>query len=86
VIEVLSRSNQRGRGRLLFADKVHRYLSTPSVQTLLLVEQDARLVYVHTRQPDSRMAEPVEVSDGTIALPCIESVLALDDVYRGLGL
>jgi Uma2 family endonuclease len=84
VIEVLSRSNQRGRGRLQFADKLHRYLTTPSVQILLLVEQDRRLVHVYARLPDGSMSDPQEVTEGAIALPCIDAEIGLDELYRGV--
>lgn len=84
VVEVLSRSNQRGRGRLLFANKLLRYVTTPSVQTLLLVEQDHRLVHVYARQPDGGMSDPEDVTEGMIALPCIRAELGLDELYRGV--
>jgi Uma2 family endonuclease len=85
IVEVLSRSNQRGSGRLLFANKLLRYTSTPSVQTLLLIEQDRRVVHVYTRRPDGSMGEPEEVGEGAIPLPCIQGELALADLYRGVA-
>jgi Uma2 family endonuclease len=83
-VEVLSRSNQRGTGRLLFANKLLRYVTTPSVQTLLLIEQDRRLVHVYSRLPDGRMSDPQQVGEGAIALPCINATLSLDEIYRNI--
>jgi Uma2 family endonuclease len=84
IIEVLSGSNRRGRGRLVFANKMYRYLTTASVQTLLLIEQDHRRVHVYSRLPDGRMSDPREVAEGSIDLPCLQAALSLDDLYSGV--
>jgi Uma2 family endonuclease len=83
VVEVLSRSNRQGSSGILFAQLV-RYLVTPSIQTVLLIEQDQQLAYVHARQPDGDLADPEEFTEGSIPLPCLQIELSLDDFYRNV--
>jgi Uma2 family endonuclease len=86
LIEIVSRSNRIG-GPVLFATKLQRYLATRSVETVLVVEQDTRLVHVYARQPDGTMPpEPQPLTSGSIPLrPCLDIELSLDDVYRDVA-
>ena len=78
VIEVLSRSTWR----IDMEEKKHAYLSIPSLSVYILIEQDERLAIVFRRTNDGFVREVYEGLDAVIALPEIETELALSDVYE----
>jgi Uma2 family endonuclease len=84
LVEVVSRANRSG-GQILFATKLQRYLATRSVEAVLVIEQDARLLHLYARRDGLIPVEPQPVTAGSIALPesCLGGIkLSLNDVYR----
>lgn len=79
IVVVLSESTERIDRR----EKLLAYQRLPSLEAYLLVAQDARRVEVFRRSTDWRHELHTE---GTIDLPCLDSPLALDDVYLDVGL
>lgn len=74
IIEVLSDSTERIDRR----EKLWSYQQIPSLQAYLLVAQDARRVEIFRRNTGWQHEQ---VTEGTVHLPCIDTALALDDVY-----
>jgi len=79
IIEVLSETTERTDRR----EKLLAYQKLPSLQAYLLVAQDARRVEIFRRTTDWRHEWHTE---GAVALPCLDSPLALDDIYIDVGL
>lgn len=81
VIEVLSESTHAiDRG-----EKLYNYRRIPSVQTVLLIEQERRRVDVYRRTgPDSFELTTLD-EQGEIPLQCPECVLTLDALYDGVA-
>lgn len=79
LVEVLSKSTARN-DRLA---KQVAYTALPSLQTYLIVEQTKRKVYVYQRTVTGWVSSEVAGS-GTIDLPCLETALTLDQIYRAL--
>lgn len=79
IVEVLSESTERIDRR----EKLLAYQQLPSLEAYLLVAQDTRRVEVFRRTTGWRHELHTE---GTIELPCLDSPLALDDVYVDVGL
>lgn len=79
IVEVLSESTERIDRR----EKLLAYQKLPSLEAYLLVAQDARRVEVFRRATGWRHELHTE---GAIDLPCLDSALALDDVYVDVGL
>ena len=79
IVEVLSESTERIDRR----EKLLAYQKLPSLQAYLLVAQDARRVEIFRRSTDWRHELHTE---GAIELPCVDSPIALDDIYIDVGL
>jgi len=79
IVEVLSESTERIDRR----EKLLAYQELPSLEAYLLVAQDARRVEVFRRSTGWRHELHTE---GAIELPCVDSPLALDDIYIDVGL
>lgn len=80
IVEVTSPAT-RGEDR---GGKRRDYRTIPSLQANYIVEQAARRVDCHVRQPDGAW-DHLEVSDAVgvlqFAVPCVDAVLTLDQVY-----
>ncbi|GAA5511641.1 hypothetical protein Dcar01_00353 [Deinococcus carri] len=64
-------------------DKLWAYTSLPSLQTYLLVDATRRFVRIVQRTADGW--EEVELAgEGTISIPCLNTLLTLDEVYAGV--
>jgi len=79
IIEVLSDSTERIDRR----EKLFSYQQLPSLQAYLQVAQDARRVEVFRRHTGWQHEV---ITEGAVALPCIDQPLALDDIYVDVGL
>ncbi len=80
IVEVLSPSSEDGdTGR-----KWRSYRQIPSLQHYLVVSQSIRQVEIHSRTGPYSWDERY-LQDGTVALPAIGAVLALDDIYADTG-
>ena len=78
IVEVLSPWSRRAD----FGEKKHAYLTIPTLSVYLLVEQDESAVVAYRRTNDGFVREVYESLDAIIALPEIETELALSDVYE----
>lgn len=78
IIEVLSESTARVDRR----EKLLAYQTLPSLQTYLLVEQDARHVELY-RRSNAWKAERIE--QGGIPVECLDTTLPLDAVYQDVA-
>ncbi len=78
IVEVLSQSTRRTD----MGEKKDAYLTIPTLSAYLLVEQDEPAVVVYRRTNDGFMREVYEGLDAIIALPEIETELALSDIYE----
>ena len=63
-------------------EKLHRYRKLPGLQAYVLVSQEAKRVEVYRRLPDGGWR--YEVVEGQVPLPCVETSLDLEALYRGL--
>jgi len=76
IVEILSDSTRRlDRG-----EKLETYTRMPSLQAYLIVWPDQRRIEHHWRQ-DEEWRLDVVVSDGVMALPCIDVELSLNEIY-----
>ena len=81
MVEVLSPGTEAiDRG-----EKLLRYRGLPGLQAYVLAAQEARRVEIYCRLPDGSWRYEV-VEEGQVELPCVEAVLDLDELYRGLPL
>ena len=81
VIEVLSESTRRTD----MGEKRDAYLTIPSLKVLLLVEVDRAEVVAYRRKPEGGFSgELYQGMDEVIALPEIETELALSEIYERL--
>lgn len=79
VIEILSISTERYDRGLKF----HRYQLIPSLREYLLIAQDRPRIDHYLRRPDDSWGRTtIDGLDGIVALPTVDSTLALRDVYR----
>lgn len=78
IVEVLSPSTA-ATDRIA---KLDEYTSLPSLQRYVLIEQDRRFVIVYRRTPEGWLYRTFQ--DGTIDVPCLETTLALDQIYAGI--
>lgn len=79
LVEVLSdRTAQNDR-----LAKHAAYTSIPSLQTYLIVAQKERRVYVYQRTGTGWSASEM-AGHGSIDMPCLGTVLTLDQIYRAL--
>jgi Uma2 family endonuclease len=76
VIEVISPSTERDRGRKKFD-----YFATPSIQQYGIIEQDARRVDLYTRSGDRWTDEIVE-GGAALTLSSIGVEITLDAIYE----
>ena len=80
IIEVLSPSTaEYDKG-----DKFEHYKLIPALTDYLLVSQDRIWVEHYTRQAEGWLRRDYTLRSEVIALPSIEVVLPLDDLYEGL--
>jgi len=78
VVEVLSPSTASTDRR----EKMLAYRTVPSLRDYLLISQDKRRVEVFRRGADGTWAEAVVVEAGDVGLECVQTSLALDDIYE----
>lgn len=79
IVEVLSNSTRR----LDLGEKRDAYLTIPSLQVYMLVEQESPLAIVYRRTEQGFVQEQYRDSE-TIPLPEIEAELPLAEVYDGV--
>ncbi len=80
IVEVLSRDTRR----IDETEKKEAYLTIPSLQAYLLVEQDSSKVTVHRRTEQGFHAEAYEGLAGFIPLSGIGIDLAIGNIYNGV--
>ncbi|MSU78603.1 MAG: Uma2 family endonuclease [Gemmataceae bacterium] len=80
IIEVLSKSTRR----IDLGEKKDAYLTIASLQAYVLIEQELPLAVVFRRTDGGFVREVYEGLDAVIALPEIDTKLALADVYEGV--
>lgn len=80
LIEVLSPGTAAKDRR----EKLIVYSGIPSLRAYLLVDQDAQHVERRFRDADGVWQRADHISGGSVPLPCPETRLSLDDIYRGL--
>jgi len=76
VIEVISPSTERDRGRKKFD-----YFATPSIQQYAIIEQDGRRVDLYTRS-GNRWTDEIVEGDATLTLSSIGVEITLDAIYE----
>ena len=81
LVEVIS----PGTERIDRFEKLLAYRQIPTLLAYLVVEQDARLVERHWREPQGAWQSEVLAGAGKIAVPCPELELSLDEVYARTG-
>ena len=64
-------------------EKLRNYKLAPSIQEIVLVSQDERLVEVYRRDRDERVVETIE-DQGTVELASLGTTLNLDEIYANL--
>ncbi len=80
IVEVLSKTTRRTD----LTEKKDAYLTIPSLQVYVLIEQELPFAVVYRRNSSGFEREVFERLDAVIALPEIEAELALADVYDGV--
>ncbi len=80
IVEVLSRTTRRTD----LTEKKDAYLTIPSLQVYVLIEQELPFAVVYRRNSSGFEREVFEGLDAVIALPEIEAELALAEVYEGV--
>ncbi len=80
LVEVLSPSTKNTDLR----EKLMAYKSLPSVQTYLIVDAERLAVRRFWAEPDGRWHQEDLTGDGDIPLPCLDGVLSLPQIYRGI--
>ena len=65
-------------------EKLIVYGGIPTLRAYLLVDQDAQHVERRFRDDDGVWQRADHISGGSVPLPCPETRLSLDDIYRGL--
>ncbi len=78
VVEVLSRSTRR----LDEGEKRDAYLKLPSLQMLILLEQETAFARVDRRQESTFVAEEYAGMEAIISLPFLETQLCLAEIYE----
>lgn len=66
-------------------DKLLAYRAIPSLEAYLIVEQAWRRVVRHWRDSSEQWQSDEFSGEGTIPIPCPETRLTLDEIYRGLA-
>lgn len=80
LVEVLSSSTESADRR----EKLLIYREIPTVRAYIIVDQDNRRVERHYRSEDGAWHRGDFVNEGIIPVPCPETELTLDRIYRGL--
>lgn len=80
IAEVISRSTRR----IDEGEKKDAYLTIPSLNVYMLIEQEAPLVTLHRRTEAGFVREVYEGLDAVISLPEIDIVLPLAEIYAGV--
>ena len=65
-------------------EKLDAYTNIPSLQTYLVVDHGGRRVDRHWRDAAGAWQRELIVGDGEVAVPCPETTLTLDEIYRGV--
>jgi Uma2 family endonuclease len=83
LFEILSNSS---RARDL-VEKLEEFATLPSVQAYVVIDQETRLVRIWRRIGTAFAAVPDTIGPGKseVALPEIDLILSLDDIYRGVA-
>jgi Uma2 family endonuclease len=77
LVEVCSPTTRRiDRG-----EKLDAYLTIPSLEAYLIVESERRHATLYSRAIEAGWRRDEIVSNGSITLPCLGSMLSLDEVY-----
>jgi len=80
IIEVLSPSTRAYD----IHDKLDAYLSVPSLQCYIVLEQHQPIAYVMRRSNQEWIKETIQGLDATIRLPFLACSLSLKDIYEGI--
>lgn len=80
VIEILSPTTESIDRR----EKLMAYRALDTVQAYLIVSTDERRVARHWRDEDGTWRRADVIGDGLVAVPCLDTELALADIYRGV--
>ena len=80
IIEVLSPSTRRYD----LEEKMEAYLSIPSLECYVVIEQHQPIAVVLRRTADGFTREVLQGTHQTIDLPFLSGLLSLSDVYRGV--
>ncbi|MFN5101768.1 MAG: Uma2 family endonuclease [Planctomycetota bacterium] len=80
IIEVLSPSTRAYD----LHDKLDAYLSVPSLQCYIVLEQHQPIAYVMRRSNQEWIKETIQGLDATIRLPFLACSLSLKDIYEGI--
>lgn len=80
VIEVLSPSTRRYD----LDEKLTAYLTIPSLQCYVVLEQHQPIAIVMRRSNGGFLRELIEGIDGTVELPFLNCSLAMRDIYEGV--
>lgn len=80
LVEVTS----RGTASIDRREKLLVYRQIPSVRAYLIADQDARRVERHFRDDDGVWQRADVVNDGAFPVPCPQTELTLDAIYKGL--
>jgi Uma2 family endonuclease len=80
VVEVTSPSTARTDRN----EKRDAYERMPSLRAYLIVDHRGRRVDRHWRDDAGAWQREVIVGDGEVAVPCPETTLTLDEIYRGV--
>jgi Uma2 family endonuclease len=65
-------------------EKLKRYLELPSLQTYVLLEQDAVSVEVYSRLPDGAWRYQRLVGGDALEVPCVNAKIPVSTLYRGV--
>ena len=80
IIEVLSPSTRAYD----LHEKLDAYLSIPSLQSYIVLEQHQPIAYVMRRSNQEWIKETIQGLDATIRLPFLACSLSLKDIYEGI--
>ncbi len=80
VVEVLSETTEAiDRG-----EKLQNYTAIPTLQTYVLVSQEKPFIELFERLEDNTWRYTSLGSEGVLKLPCLDSSLAVEQIYRGM--
>jgi Uma2 family endonuclease len=80
LVEVLSDSTETTDGII----KAREYTSLPSLEMYAIVAQTERLVVLYERREQEWIYR--SLTEGSFAVPCLETTLSLDAIYEGIVL